>query len=312
MSTCRDRFVWFALAGVIAAGAIASPALAIAKPLRVVPATPNPSADGTLSPAARLALSQGYLVPDQRAYDRGKAKAATANPSLALTAPVPAKRAPSTVSSWLGLSDTDFAPSDSTGAVGTQRFIQLVNSQFGIYAKGATSPMASGSLNTLAGVSSADTLFDVQVIWDPTTSRFYYTMIDEISQTDNALTYGYSKTASPSSGSSSGLVQVLDRLRQPVSRLPEARRQQEVRADRGQGLPGELLHRGRGARDHQALERVGLSELPKIKSTAPLMSNDSTFALHAGPRERDRHEGQRLESPPSPPPCRARRSRCSR
>ena len=63
--------------------------------------------------------------------------------------------------------------------------------------------MASGSLNTLAGVSSADTLFDVQVIWDPTTKRFYYTMIDSISQTNNDLAFGFSKSSSPSSGSSS-------------------------------------------------------------------------------------------------------------
>ena len=112
------------------------------------------------------------------------------------------ERAPGTVSSWQGLSDTDFAPSDSTGAVGTRRFIQLVNSQFGIYDKGSTAPMASGSLNTLAGASSADTLFDVQVIWDPTTKRFYYTMINSISQTNNDLAFGFSKSSSPSSGSS--------------------------------------------------------------------------------------------------------------
>jgi len=204
VSTSRYRFIWLLLAGVVGAGALTASAPAVGKPLRAVPARPSPSADGSPGPAARQALSQGYLVPDQRAYDRTKAKAARANASAALAAPVfPSKRAPSTVSSWQGLSDTDFAPSDSTGAVGTQRFIQLVNSQFGIYDKGSTSPMASGSLNTLAGVSSADTLFDVQVIWDPSTKRFYYTMIDTASQTNNNLAFGFSKSASPSSGSSS-------------------------------------------------------------------------------------------------------------
>lgn len=87
--------------------------------------------------------------------------------------------------------------------MGTQRFIQLVNSEFGVYNKSGTTPVASGTLNTLAGVSSADTLFDVQVIWDPTTSRFYYAMIDVVSNTNNKLAYGFSKSATPSSGSSS-------------------------------------------------------------------------------------------------------------
>jgi hypothetical protein len=279
VSTCRDRFVWLALAGVIAAGALAPAALATAKPLRVVPARLNPSADGTLSPAARLALRQGYLVPDQRAYDRARAKTATANPSLALTEPVLGKRAPSTVSSWLGLSDTDFAPSDSTGAVGTQRFVQLVNSQFGIYAKGATSPMASGSLNTLAGVSSADTLFDVQVIWDPTTSRFYYTMIDEISQTDNALSYGYSKTASPSSGSSS------DWCRYSIDFGGQFPDYPKLGDSKKFALIGVNVFQGSFFTGAEALAITkpssgsGCQSSPKIKSKAPLMSNNSTFAF---------------------------------
>ena len=280
MSSSRYRFVWFALTGVIAAATLAAPALgATGKPLRVVPARPDPSADGTLGPAARLALSQGYLVPDQRAYDRAKARAARANPSLALTAPVLSKRAPSTVSSWEGLSDTDFAPSDSTGAVGTQRFIQLVNSQFGVYDKGATAPMASGSLNTLAGVSSADTLFDVQVIWDPTTSRFYYTMIDEISQTSNALAYGYSKTASPSSGSSS------DWCRYSIdfgSRFPDYPKLGDSKKFALIGVnvfQGSIFTGAEALAINKPSNGSGCQSSPKIKTKSPLMSNGSTFAF---------------------------------
>ena len=283
MSSSRYRFVWFALAGVIAAAALCAPALASANdrptPLRVVPARPDPSADGTLSPAARLALSQGYLVPDQRAYERSKAMASRANPSLALTAPVFAKRAPSTVSSWQGLSDTDFTPSDSTGAVGTKRFIQLVNSQFGIYDKGATTPTASGSLNTLAGVSSADTLFDVQVIWDPTTSRFFYTMIDEVSQTSNALAYGYSKTASPSSGSSS------DWCRYSISfggRFPDYPKLGDSKKFALIGInvfQGSLFTGAEALAINKPSSGSGCQSSPKIKTKWPLMSNDSTLAF---------------------------------
>jgi hypothetical protein len=202
--------MWVALASAgIAATTLSAPAFGAqgspGKPLRVVPASPSPAADGTLGGAARRALDQGYLVPDQRAYEADKAKAERreAAASFFSQPSLGGQRAPSTVNSWAGLSDSDFAPSDSTGAVGTQRFIQLVNSQFAIYDKGSTVPMSTGSLNTLANASVADTLFDVQVIWDPTTSRFYYTMIDVASQLQNNLAYGYSKDATPSSGSSS-------------------------------------------------------------------------------------------------------------
>jgi hypothetical protein len=205
VSLLRHRFAWVALlVSATVLTALAGPASAGAKKLQVVKATPEPSA-GTLGVAARHALDRGYLVPDQRAYERAKARAAVQRrPSgAALAAPSLRQLKPSTTKSWSGQSDSDFAPSDSTGAVGTQRFIQLVNSKFAIYEKDSTTPISTGSLNTLANASSADTLFDVQVIWDPTTKRFYYTMIDVVSQTQNELAYGYSKDATPSGGSSS-------------------------------------------------------------------------------------------------------------
>ena len=44
-------------------------------PTRSVPGVAKPGANGKLADAARRALHQGYLVPDQRAYDRTKARA---------------------------------------------------------------------------------------------------------------------------------------------------------------------------------------------------------------------------------------------
>jgi hypothetical protein len=191
---------------VIVAATLAAPALgAKGEQLRVVRAKPSPTADGSLGLAARQALSQGYLVPDRRAYEADKARAERRAAASFLPQPslVEKRRAPSTVTSWAGLNDSTFAPSDSTGAVGTQRFIELVNSKFAIYDKGSTTPISTGSLNTLADASSVGTLFDVQLIWDATTKRFYYTMIDVESQIQNNLAFGFSKTASPSSGSDS-------------------------------------------------------------------------------------------------------------
>ena len=42
-------------------------------------------------------------------------------------------------------------------------------------------------------------MFDPQIIWDPTTRRFYYVADDVYSAIDNRLAFGFSKTASPSS-----------------------------------------------------------------------------------------------------------------
>jgi hypothetical protein len=260
--------------------AVAFPPLGAAKSLRVAKATPAPSATGNPGVAARHALAQGYLVPDQRAYDRAKAGAARRAPSgAALAAPSFQRRlAPSTVTSWSGAYDSDFAPSDSTGAVGTQRFVQLVNSQFGIYNKDSTTPTSTGSLNTLANVSSADTVFDVQVIWDPTTKRFYYTMIDVVSNTNNKLAYGYSKDATPSSGSGS------DWCKYSISYGSQFPDYPKLGDSKYYALIGVNVFSGQfftGA-DAIAINKPsgsGCQSSPKMKTKSDLMSNDSTFAF---------------------------------
>ena len=284
MSSSRNRFTWVALAVAgIATTMLSAPALGAqgshAKPLRVVPATSSETADGTLGLAARRALDQGYLVPDQRAYESAKAKAARGKAEAFLPQPsLGAQLAPSTVSSWAGVYDAGFAPSDSTGAVGTQRFIELVNSQFAIYDKGSTVPMSTGSLNTLANASSADTLFDVQVIWDPTTSRFYYTMIDVESQTQNNLAFGFSKSASPSSGSSS------DWCKYSIpygSQFPDYPKLGDSKyfALIGVNVFSGNFFTGADALAINKPSGSGCPSSPKLKSKSDLMSNDSTFAF---------------------------------
>jgi hypothetical protein len=281
VSSIRHRFVWAALAASLIGAAFASQAQGgDARSLRIVPASPDPAADGTLGVAARRSLNQGYLVPDERAYERAKAKAARENPSASFTEPLaPEQLAPSTVSSWAGASDADFAPSDSTGAVGTQRFIQLVNSEFAIYDKGSTLPMSSGSLSTLANASSADILFDVQIIWDPTTSRFYYAMIDVASQTQNNLAFGFSKTASPSSGSGS------DWCKYSIPYGPRFPDYPKLGDSKYFALIGVNVFSGNlftGA-DALAITKPssgsGCPSSPKLKTKSDLMTNDSTFAF---------------------------------
>jgi hypothetical protein len=168
------------------------------KPLRLRPAKPLVT-EGRPSPAQRQLRQQGYLVPDQATYERAKARAArraTRAPSskAALLAP----RIPAASPSFAGIRDPNSGPPDTTGAVGTTRFIETINTKFAIYSRTSTTPLSTGTLGSLWGTGSAFAS-DPQVIWDPGTGRFYYAGLILVSPTDNVLTFGFSKTASPSS-----------------------------------------------------------------------------------------------------------------
>jgi len=88
--------------------------------------------------------------------------------------------------------------------VGTTRFLELVNDDIAIYSKtNLTTPLDVESLNVLDQTDFGNT-FDPQIMWDPTSSRFYYASDDrENDSTDNRIAFGFSKTASPSNASSS-------------------------------------------------------------------------------------------------------------
>jgi hypothetical protein len=162
---------------------------------------PGGGEPGPLSAVQKRAINQGYLVPDQAAYQGNKAaadaKAArlSGEPTTGLAAKAPTFfRA-----DFEGVRDTNSGPSDSTSAIGTTRFIELVNRQFAIYNRTSNTPLSQGNLNTLVGEPSTSNVFDPQIIWDPTTNRFYYLMDDVVSDTDNRIAFGFSKTASPNS-----------------------------------------------------------------------------------------------------------------
>ena len=179
---------------------------------------------GTRSIAATRALRRGYLVPHEARYQQQKERLTReAEAGQALAAPWTGALAPSIVSgkSWRGINDTKAAPPDETSAVGTSRYVELVNSKFAIYGKGSNAPISTGSLGALSGLPGSH--FDVQVIWDPTTSRFYYAMDDILGRKDNRVAFGFSRGRVPEQRGR--LVQVQRPLRLAVPRLPEARRQ---------------------------------------------------------------------------------------
>jgi hypothetical protein len=185
--------------------------------LTVSPADPNLQSDGTMSKTAAAALARGPLPMSQADVDLKRA--ANADHDAAVAAgrmrpgglrPVEASgqgataQAPAVIGglSFAGLSDPSLSPSDSTGTIGTTRYIQTVNAMVGIYNRSTQALIATGTLNQLAGNGGAVSSFDPQMMWDPTTNRFYYLMDSIVSSAHHKLAFGFSKTAFPASVSS--------------------------------------------------------------------------------------------------------------
>jgi hypothetical protein len=155
-----------------------------------------------MSAAARLAMARGYIPGDPKALDRAKAQAgpAAGGSKAPATAETPSPQ-PATKLAWNGLSDPDSSPSDSTGAIGTRRYIELVNTRVGIYDRQAHR-LTSAGLQSFWNTGGSADVFDPQIIWDPTTNRFYYAGDAVFSANDNEVAVGWSKTASPSNATS--------------------------------------------------------------------------------------------------------------
>jgi len=159
----------------------------------------DPTEQGTGSAALRGALPKGA--------DEVAAKAAATHASEALG---PASAGSSAAAGSLatisgghnfaGQFVATSSPPDTTGAIGTTRYIETVNTRFGIYNRSTNALISSGTLNQLAGLASTVNTFDPQILWDAFTNRFYY-VNDSIftDGTDNRLSFGFSKTASPNS-----------------------------------------------------------------------------------------------------------------
>src|SRR4051794_14349172 len=104
---------------------------------------------GTLNSAARYAKKHGYLPLHPARYARQKARAnRQAKATQALASPASGGLlAPTKIRTWAGINDVNSAPPDETSAVGTGRYIELVNSKFAIYNKTANTPLSTGSIN---------------------------------------------------------------------------------------------------------------------------------------------------------------------
>lgn len=111
------------------------------------------------------------------------------------------------IRSWEGIyDDSGVSPSDSTGAIGPTRYIELVNRKYAIYDRATNPPreLDSGSLKQLTDdrFVGNTALVDPQIIWDPASNRFYYSVLRKLGGIlPKSLDIGFSKTDSPNSAS---------------------------------------------------------------------------------------------------------------
>jgi hypothetical protein len=161
----------------------------------------RPAVRGKVSVAQQRALSRGYLVPNETTHANAKSAAARRAAAISPRAAAPSPQAPAVdgapLRSWQGIDDPGRSPTDSTGTIGTSRYVELVNSKVAFYDRSNDAPLSVGTLADLAGETG--NLFDPQMIWDPGTNRFYFVMDNIVSSTDNRLEVGFSTTATPNS-----------------------------------------------------------------------------------------------------------------
>ena len=103
-----------------------------------------------------------------------------------------------------GLSDSDngafiTAPPDSTGSIGPNHYVELVNSVIGVYNRTDLSLVSKLGLNAWlnAGTAFTTPLCDPQIQWDPSSQRWLYVVLECQAGLDTIL-YGWSKTTDPS------------------------------------------------------------------------------------------------------------------
>src|SRR6266850_2204431 len=114
------------------------------------------------------------LVPDPALYKAAKAAANRASAHGRYSRP---GVLPTVELGFDGIHDPTTVPPDSTSAVGPERFIEFVNSRVGIFDREGTL-LTDISTSELTGAAQNDFITDPQILWDPLSRRFYYTIYE--------------------------------------------------------------------------------------------------------------------------------------
>ena len=204
------RALALTIASILAGIAFPSSALAgeTIKPTGSARATLLPARPESKKPSIQTHAYQRF-VPDPVGLAHKKARAGS---TLAPLAPSASPVAETTVVDGLnepGLAATDNSaanqgsPSDSTGAIGPDHYVEFVNSKVAVYSRGNLGLVSSADLDAFVGSPGAS-VFDPQIQWDQQAGRWFYVAVDDQGQGNFFLDLGWSKTSDPSNLTSAG------------------------------------------------------------------------------------------------------------
>jgi len=211
--------VLWALLGVAAASASPSSAprtTGLSTSSKSVPA----ASSGTAIPLpARHAgvQAQGRATVDARAplsldpAALAKTKAAAADRAALAQGGTGTSKAPPTASgpydvynstNFVGLSDPNVTPSDSTGAMGPNHYVEMVNTIIGVVPRGSTTFSTEVTLNNFGAFNASDCTTDPQISWDQEGGRWLYSFLELdpacAGNVQNYLDFGWSISSDPS------------------------------------------------------------------------------------------------------------------
>jgi hypothetical protein len=149
---------------------------------------------------------------DAEALKAGKTRAAAASrtpdsrPGVRSAATLAPSSRAAVVLGEAGLAASDEGgcciPSDSTGSIGPNHYVQMVNSLVGVYDRATLFPaQPTQTLASFVGAPGGTAVVDPQIQWDGVANRWLYSALAfSPSGTPNSLVFGWSKTASPLAG----------------------------------------------------------------------------------------------------------------
>jgi hypothetical protein len=179
-----------------ASGASPTPPGSILAPIgHLTPTALGPGAPATNRPV----FAQPFRTLDSGALRAAKLRAAaiasrgSRGPSIAIRAPLAGLF--SNLDSP-GLSQLTVAPPDSTGAIGPNNYVEMVNQQIGVYGRNLNL-ISSTDNGTFTGAGAGSTVTDPQIQWDGQSGHWLYAALG-VATGANMLIFGWSKTSDPS------------------------------------------------------------------------------------------------------------------
>jgi hypothetical protein len=170
---------------------LGSVALGLAVAVVLPASTAGARTSGRSSAGYNYWRSHGYLVSNPARYAQLKAQAA-ARAGQRVSPNATSPRDPVANVTFAGVSEADLAPPDTTGAIGLNSYVEMINLQIALYSRTGT-PMAAVPMEALFGGTHFN-YSDPQAIWDPHTNRFYLLIWDT---TNATFRWAFSKTAAP-------------------------------------------------------------------------------------------------------------------